>query len=146
MLEMMRKAQVLRLCEQLKPPEVAERERQEEVREHASETVGGGVNLSEAAFVSRAEERGVERILRAGWPDFMVRMDGCWIGVEVKRGGDRVSERQRVMFEALEQAGIRVYVWNPVCPDRLLNWKTYKRRAKSRLAEQYMWRKRGLTT
>lgn len=63
---------------------------------------------------------------RAGWPDFLVEHQGRFIGVEVKAGGDVLNPRQRVMFPALERAGIRCYVWHKRTPDKLIPWRRYR--------------------
>lgn len=82
-----------------------------------------GCNRSEADFVSWSEAKGATT-LRAGWPDFLCRThDGRIVAVEVKTGGDRLSERQVQMIELLEEAGIQTYVFYE---NRLHEWRKFQ--------------------
>lgn len=81
-------------------------------------------NEAENAFLTLARAKD-SKVFRAGWPDFLVEDGEKTIGVEVKRGEDQVSEMQAKMFAALGRAGIRVYVWNPRYPNRLIPWRKY---------------------
>jgi hypothetical protein len=93
-----------------------------------------GVELDPEPAVNDIEGRFVELLLkrkpgakahRSGWPDFLIEHEGKTIAVEVKNGTDKVRPRQRRMFEALERAGIRVYVWHPRFPDKLRPWRKH---------------------
>lgn len=73
-----------------------------------------------------ARERGFTDVARSGWPDFMVRNAANeLIGVEVKRGADRLSKHQTRMFALLEEAGIRVFVWWSLKPTVLMPWRSF---------------------
>ena len=65
------------------------------------------------------------KVERAGWPDFLVRWGGETFGVEVKAPGDRIRSSQRRMFAALEEAGIRVFVWSPGDDRFLRHWEKW---------------------
>lgn len=82
-------------------------------------------NTAEKAFVAFAGRR--FKVSRHGWPDFFVqrRATKKFLCVEVKQGLNRISPAQRVMFSALEAAGIEVVVWNPSQPRRLSPWRNY---------------------
>lgn len=80
---------------------------------------------AEREFLERAMGQGA-RILRNGWPDFLVERDGKTFAVEVKRGADDVSDAQARMFAALERSGIKVYVWNPRRPDIAVPWVRFR--------------------
>src|SRR5713101_5601236 len=49
------------------------------------------------------------KILRWGWPDFIVRSTPH-VAIEVKRGTDDLSNAQRKIAKLLLEAGIRYYV------------------------------------
>jgi hypothetical protein len=115
-------------------------------------------NLSDAQYddpkwsCTRVEQRFAEAaiskgktITRNGWPDFLVREGGKTYGVEVKSAHDYVRTCQRAMFEMLELAGIKVYVWTPTHPLVLIPWRKFSaariQRTKDRLV-----RVRGLAT
>lgn len=83
-----------------------------------------GANATERKF-ARALGKRAGKCLRAGWPDFLVELDGKTICVEVKTGRDVVRPNQAKMFAALERGGLRVYVWNPAKPKVLTPWATY---------------------
>lgn len=90
-----------------------------------------GCNQTEGQFAERAAKRGF-LIWRHGWPDFLVRSKGAMYAVEVKKGNDRISTAQRAMFSALEAAGIKVFVWDPANPDKLVPWRRRARKVKGR--------------
>lgn len=91
------------------------------------------LTAAEREFLERALGRGA-RVLRNGWPDFLIERDGETFAVEVKRGTDDVSDAQARMFEALERAGIRVYVWNPRRPRSATPWTQFRPGRLRRLA------------
>lgn len=80
---------------------------------------------AEREFLARAMGKDA-RVLRNGWPDFLVERDGETFAVEVKRGTDDISGAQARMFEALERAGIKVYVWNPRKPEAAVPWRKFR--------------------
>lgn len=82
------------------------------------------LNWSERQFLQKAVGKSA-RVLRNGWPDFLVQRDGKTIAVEVKRGADDLSDTQIRMFDALGLVGIPVYVWNPRRPSVLVPWHKY---------------------
>lgn len=116
----MRKRQMERLAAGLA---VIDRDRRE---------AAGGVDedtLTEAEqrFLSLADAKG-KLCLRSGWPDFLVidRDTGGVVWVEVKAERDEVRPSQIKMFAALEKhADIRVMVWNPRTPNKLVPWRQY---------------------
>jgi hypothetical protein len=88
---------------------------------------------AEREFLQRAVGKGA-RVLRNGWPVFLVERDGETFAVEVKRGADDISGAQARMFEALERAGIKVYVWNPRRPMSAKPWMRFRPGRLRRLA------------
>jgi|SRR3954468_12154184 len=85
------------------------------------------LTLSEQQFVATADVRG-KHLYRAGWPDFLCidKDTKGVIFVEVKHNGDEIRPAQVVMFAALEEhLGIRVMVWDPRWPAKLLPWRKY---------------------
>lgn len=117
----MKRAQILKLCSQVGDLQIrpAPRVRATRVRGRV------GPNITERAFVLHAERKGAT-LLRAGWPDYLMLHQGQTIAVEVKRDGYGISRRQARMFEALEAAGVSVYVWNPRRAALLIPWRKYK--------------------
>lgn len=84
------------------------------------------LNAAEQEFCAVADRRG-KRLLRNGWPDFMM-LDpetGGMVAVEVKTDADSVSEAQARMFEALESHGMRVMIWSPERPGTLIHWRKH---------------------
>lgn len=79
---------------------------------------------AERSFADRAHQQGAH-VWRGGWPDFLVQLSGQHVGVEIKRGEDRISASQARMFAALEASGLRVFVWNPRMPTALIPWAVY---------------------
>ncbi len=73
-------------------------------------------------------------VWRHGWPDFAVRdrVTGAIYAVEVKHGGDVVSEGQAAMFSLLEEAGVPVFVWHTARPNKLVPWRRFTERAQRR--------------
>ena len=58
------------------------------------------------------------RVYRQGWPDCLIERNGKYVAVEVKdRSG--LTERQSLMHQALERAGLRVLVVTPETMDLL---------------------------
>ncbi len=79
---------------------------------------------------------------RGGAPDFLCELDGCVLGVEVKRGEDKISPSQARMFAALERARVPVFVWDPRMPSALVPWRRYMgightRRARAQAEQMY---------
>lgn len=84
-------------------------------------------NTNEQSFVDRAATALGCEVWRNGWPDFLVKnKDGKMFAVEVKAGADKVRLAQAAMFEALEAAGVPVFVWNPRRPTTLTHWRRYR--------------------
>lgn len=83
------------------------------------------VSLHEARFKARAMAAGWLPH-RPSWPDFLVEMQGRLVGVEVKGPRDSVSSEQAETFDALEAAGLPVYVWHDTDErrDRLVRWRS----------------------
>lgn len=91
-------------------------------------------NEAESAFADRACARGRKtRVLRNGWPDFLIVEDGKTYAVEVKRDSDEIRDAQRRMFTALEAAGIKVFVWSPSKPSALTPWAKWSPRKAERV-------------
>jgi hypothetical protein len=88
---------------------------------------------AERAFCAIADSRG-KRVLRNGWPDFMVLdpESGGTMAVEVKTDEDVISAAQARMFEALEDYSIRVMIWCPTCPGKLTPWRKHELEKKAR--------------
>lgn len=83
---------------------------------------------SERAFSVLADSKG-KRLFRHGWPDFLVHDPdtGSTICVEVKlSGNDRIRASQRTMFAVLDAIGMRVMVWTPGEPHRLVPWQKWE--------------------
>ncbi len=87
-------------------------------------------NEAEDYFVAWVKGRHGHRVLRAGWPDFLLvdKATGKPFAVEVKTGSDRLSRRQANCFEVLEKAGIPVFVWSPETPKVITPWRAYAKR------------------
>lgn len=86
------------------------------------------VNDAEGEFLTKVQMRRRQtKVMRAGWPDFMLVEDGRIYAVEVKSKYHRVSAVQAAIFETLEKKGIKVSVWTPGKPDRLLPWHLWNR-------------------
>lgn len=84
------------------------------------------VNRCEGEFLNALAVRGKgARVLRQGWPDFLVCEAGAWFAVEVKRRSDVISHSQLEMFEALSTLGLTIYVWCNARPDRLVPWRKW---------------------
>lgn len=85
-----------------------------------------GLTPAERQFVAAAVKRGVKGMHRSGWPDFLVELEsGRSIGVEVKAPGDSLRPNQISMFEALERAGLQVFIWRPKHAERLVHWRRH---------------------
>lgn len=85
-----------------------------------------GLTDAEERFIAALLERHPKaQWFRHGWPDFLVEEDGLIFAVEVKHANDPVRPRQARIFEALERAGVSVYVWHTGNPRRLLRWKHF---------------------
>lgn len=52
------------------------------------------------------------RVYRQGWPDCLIEKDGKYVAVEVKEGSG-LTERQSLMHQVLERAGLRVLMVTP---------------------------------
>jgi hypothetical protein len=63
------------------------------------------------------------RVHRPSWPDFLIENEQGCFAVEVKGRGDRCSLAQMKTFDALERAGLPVYLWREIKPDTLERWK-----------------------
>ena len=84
----------------------------------------GKLTESEERFAKIAESKGY-RIYHRGWPDFLcVNADGRIHFIEVKYGGDKLSEHQVSMFTALDECGIHVKVCRPEW-DQPVPWRTF---------------------
>lgn len=92
------------------------------------------VSAAEGDFVLAASEKGHGPILRDGWPDFLVQhRDGHWIGVEVKRApSERLRSSQARCFTVLALIGLRVFVWTPAEPGRLVPWAQHHEATRAR--------------
>lgn len=89
-----------------------------------------GCNMAEERFARRAIEKNLGNVHRAGWPDFLIEEVGGGIyAVEVKSNADILRANQATMFTALDTNGVRVYVWNPSNPGRLVPWRVYLARS-----------------
>lgn len=89
-----------------------------------------GCNMAEERFARRAIEKNLGNVHRAGWPDFLIEEVGGGIyAVEVKTDADTIRPNQATMFTALDTNGVRVYVWNPSNPGRLVPWRVYLARS-----------------
>lgn len=85
----------------------------------------------ELQFVQKAITRGKQvRVLRSGWPDFLVEEEGKFYAVEVKAPGDVIRPSQRRMFTTLEAMGVSVFVWSPKSPDRLQPWRRFEKKVR----------------
>ncbi len=87
------------------------------------------VNPTEQLFVQRATTKRLGKVYRCGWPDFLIENGEDLFCVEVKCGVDPIRPRQVATFSALERRGIRVYIWNPSTPTRLIPWAKYENRS-----------------
>lgn len=97
-----------------------------------------GCNAAEILFLmALSKKKTGAKAYRAGWPDFLVEHEGSVFAVEVKAGADTVSRRQRIMFAALERAGIRTLVWYAKKPHMLTPWRRF-----AALTEQHAERRR----
>lgn len=69
------------------------------------------LTYSERRVLSVLQSQGNNDIIRYGWPDFGVVVDGRLVGVEVKRGpNDRLNDAQKAAHKLLKKAGIEVLV------------------------------------
>lgn len=100
----------------------------EELKVRAGAAVG---NEAESFFRAYAEAKGC-RVLRAGWPDFLLDdpKTGKAFGVEVKSDIDAISTPQVRCFALLERLGVPVYIWSPSTPGRLKPWRRYLQETK----------------
>lgn len=87
-----------------------------------------GLTKAESLFkdACRTKRPGAS-VTRHGWPDFLIEHEGKIFGVEVKDNTDDMRPGQRRMFAMLERAGIRVFIWHPREPDRLVLWSRWTR-------------------
>ena len=87
-------------------------------------------NEAESYFQAWVKGRHGHRVLRAGWPDFLLKhkTTGEVFGVEVKSETDRLSRSQARCFALLGEAGLNVYVWSPTAPKVLTPWRAYLKR------------------
>lgn len=123
-----RERRILKLSSEIAELEAETSRRRAEQLADMLATVDGepGVNEAEGAFGRRAIDRGLT-VHRHGWPDFLLvdPSNGETFAVEVKAGGDPVRANQARVFDALEKAGIRVYVWRPEEPSKLVPWRRF---------------------
>lgn len=61
------------------------------------------------------------RVYKQGWPDCLIEKDGKYAAVEVKEMSN-LTERQKLMHQALERAGLRVLVITPITTHLLDNY------------------------
>lgn len=62
--------------------------------------------------------------LRRGMPDFLLWAAGASYGIELKRPGGQLSERQRIMFPLLRDAGMSIGICHSLDEvlDQLRGW------------------------
>jgi len=63
------------------------------------------------------------KILRNGWPDFLLIKDSKISFVEVKGSSDKLRKPQIKMLKVLNHYGLSCYIWNP--EGGLINFKDY---------------------
>ena len=102
-----------------------ELEQDEHARTPFLPTWARSLSNAEKAFVRRAIERNVGTVHRAHWPTFLVEEPGGIYAVEVKQRGEVIREEQRATFSSLDRNGVRVYVWQPSTPHKLIPWEAY---------------------
>lgn len=84
-----------------------------------------GLSATERTFLDLARDRGL-KLHRNGWPDFLAELkSGEIVGIEVKSENDRLSRWQKSMFPVLESLGIKVFVWTPLRPRKLIPWQRF---------------------
>ena len=95
---------------------------------------------AEQAFCAVAHARG-KRLLRNGWPDFLVLdpESGGLAAIEVKTDEDEISPAQARMFEALEELGLRVMIWSPERPGKLVFWRRHDLERRRRRESKERW-------
>jgi hypothetical protein len=99
-------------------------------RQGAVETVGPE---AEAYFEAWVKGRHGHKLIRHGWPDYMLldATTGMPFCVEVKTDSDRMSRRQETCFLGLEKGGIRVFIWSPTKPKTLEPFRAYLARTRT---------------
>lgn len=125
------KLKVQKLVRQIEKADEAAVERR---REHQRRPTVERVNDREREFMQAIGKRApTAKLLRSGWPDFLVEHDGRVYAIEVKAPSDDLSDRQREMFEALERVGIKTYVW-AVSQGRelVVPWRRWQRKRRGR--------------
>ena len=69
------------------------------------------LTYSERRVLNVLQSQGNTDIIRCGWPDFGVVVDGKLVGVEVKRGpNDKLNTAQKSAHKLLKKAGIDVII------------------------------------
>lgn len=90
------------------------------------------LNEQERKVATALEAHGF-KVLRNGWPDFLVigrGRDRRWtaFALEVKTPGDKLSEAQRSMASALKRMGLPVYVTSSTLTDWERVWNRWEGR------------------
>ena len=67
------------------------------------------MNQLEKKFGNEALKNGFN-LFKDGWPDFLLEKDGRVILVGVKKGGQRLTEKQAGVKEILEQVGLPYFI------------------------------------
>jgi hypothetical protein len=95
---------------------------------HSLERYTSLVTVHERAFLERLRTKAGHGVIRFGWPDFLITVEGQRsFAVECKRDArDKLRASQRNMFPALEALGLQVVVWSPDRPDRLVPWRKWR--------------------
>lgn len=98
----------------LEEKQVAMRDRWENVEQPSFKTpeeFRWRLTYSERRVLGMLQEQGHKEVIRNGWPDFGVIVNGKLVGIEVKRGtNDRLNEDQRNTYKLLKRAGIEVII------------------------------------
>jgi hypothetical protein len=69
------------------------------------------LTYSERRVLNMLQAQGHTEVIRNGWPDFGVVVNGKLVGIEVKRGpNDKLNADQRNAHKLLRKAGIEVLV------------------------------------
>jgi len=84
-----------------------------------------GMTVSELlVYKNLAHPQTKNKVLRNGWPDFLVVGNGTIFAVEVKNDYDPVTEAQKQIHQILESVGIPVWIVREgFCKE--MNWKAY---------------------
>ena len=85
-------------------------------------------NFIEGEFAVESRRNGHKRIIRSGWPDFLLlTKEDQWIGVEVKSSSrDLLSPQQVACFEVLDEIGLLTYIWIPKHQGWLIPWRKHQ--------------------